>query len=245
MVYRIVIAPEQQQENYVVLNSQQLHYLQRVLRMTKSDRVILMDGQGKSWLAQLEGNVAQILESIDISTELPLPITLITALPKGNGYEEIVRCCTELGVSTFLPVISSRTLLKPSSNKIERWRKIATEAAEQSERQVVPTIIEPMKFIQALTQEINLNSDRYICVARGDIPRLWNCLAGNTSQGQRLTKSSEREIIIMTGCEGGWTSEEVEKAVEQGFQPVSLGNRILRAITAPIVAVSLAVGVID
>jgi 16S rRNA (uracil1498-N3)-methyltransferase len=197
--------------------------------MNNSDRIIVMDGQGQSWLAQLEGNLAHIIEPITTSTELPLPITLITALPKGSGYEDIVRCCTELGVNTFIPVISDRTILKPSPNKVERWRKIATEAAEQSERQIVPQIINPIKFTQAIKQTINSESDRYICVARGELPTLWSC----------LTKVLEREIIIATGCEGGWTPEEVEKAIEQGFQPVSLGNRILRAITAPMVAVTI------
>lgn len=229
MVYRIVITPEQKQDNLVVLNPSQQHYLQRVLRMNNSDRIIVMDGQGQSWLAQLEGNLAHIIEPITTSTELPLPITLITALPKGSGYEDIVRCCTELGVNTFIPVISDRTILKPSPNKVERWRKIATEAAEQSERQIVPQIINPIKFTQAIKQTINSESDRYICVARGELPTLWSC----------LTKVLEREIIIATGCEGGWTPEEVEKAIEQGFQPVSLGNRILRAITAPMVAVTI------
>ncbi len=229
MVYRIVITPEQKQDNLVVLNPSQQHYLQRVLRMNNSDRIIVMDGQGQSWLAQLEGNLAHIIEPITTSTELPLPITLITALPKGSGYEDIVRCCTELGVNTFIPVISDRTILKPSPNKVERWRKIATEAAEQSERQIVPQIINPIKFTQAIKQTINSESDRYICVARGELPTLWSC----------LTKVPEREIIIATGCEGGWTPEEVEKAIEQGFQPVSLGNRILRAITAPMVAVTI------
>ncbi|AFZ34089.1 Ribosomal RNA small subunit methyltransferase E [Stanieria cyanosphaera PCC 7437] len=229
MVYRIVITPEQKQDDRVVLNPSQQHYLQRVLRMNNGDLIIVMNGRGLSWLAQLEGNLAHILEPITTSTELPLPITLITALPKGSGYEDIVRCCTELGVNTFIPVISDRTILKPSPNKVERWRKIATEAAEQSERQVVPQITNPIKFTQAIKQTINQESDRYICVARGDLPTLWSC----------LTQVPEREIILATGCEGGWSPQEIEKAIQQGFQPVSLGNRILRAITAPMVAVTI------
>lgn len=229
MVYRIVITPEQKHNDRVILTSAQQHYLQTVLRKTTGDRFIIMDGRGQSWLAQLEDNSAHLIEPIITSTELPLPITLITALPKASGYEEIVRCCTELGVNTFIPVISDRTILKPSSNRVERWRKIATEAAEQSERQIVPTITNPIKFTQAIEQAIQPQSDRYICVARGDLPTLSNC----------LTEVPKREIILATGCEGGWTPDEVEQAIQQGFQPVSLGKRILRAITAPIVAVTV------
>ena len=132
------------------------------------------------------------------------------------------------------PLISDRTILKPSPNKLKRWRKIAQEAAEQSERQIVPHIFEPVKFIAAIKQNTS-NQDKYICVARGDTPTLWSCL-------QQQTPS---EIVIATGCEGGWTDGEVEQAIAVGFQPVSLGNRILRAITAPIVASSIVTAIIE
>ena len=228
MVYRLVISPEQRQAEQITLTSAQQHYLKRVLRMQNGDRFVVMDGQGKSWLAEIAGESAYIIESIDISTELPVPITLIAALPKGNNFEQVVKSCTELGVSTFIPTISKRTLLKPSPHKLERWRKIATEAAEQSERQIVPAILNPVSFTEALTITKNTQADFYICVARGNSPSLWSC----------LQNKSNREIVIAIGCEGGWTPAEIEQAIDLGYQPVSLGRRILRAVTAPIVAVS-------
>ncbi len=228
MTYRLVVTPEQIQHKQITLDAQQQHYLLRVLRFNNGDRFIALDGAGNSWLAEITDRSAQIISSIAIETELPISLTLITALPKGNGYEQVIRCCTELGVSKFIPVISDRTILKPSPNKLQRWRKIAAEAAEQSERQIVPEIIEPIKFIRAIDNTIP-NQDRYICVARGDLPTLWNCL-----QNRSLS-----EIVIVTGCEGGWTETEVDKAIAYGYQPVSLGNRILRAVTAPIAVSSL------
>jgi 16S rRNA (uracil1498-N3)-methyltransferase len=234
-LYRLVIAPNQKQDDLLDLNPEQLHYLLRVLRLGKSDRFIAMDGLGKSWIAEIEGKSAKIWEEIDISTELPARVTLISALPKGSGYEEIIRCCTELGVSRFIPVRSDRTILKPSHNKVERWRKIATEAAEQSERQIVPIVSEPMAFDRAIADTISA-SDRYICLARGNLCSLGTCLA------QRQTKE---EIVIATGCEGGWTAREIESAIARKYQPVSLGNRILRAVTAPIVALSLIVAALE
>ena len=81
----------------------------------------------------------------------------------------------------------------------------------------------------------NSKSDKYIAVARGKLPAL----------GNSLTNSRNSEIVIATGCEGGWTNLEVEQAIAAGYQPVSLGKRILRAVTAPIVALSLAVGALE
>ena len=228
MTYRLVIASEQINEDLINLDAQQLHYLLRVLRLRNGDRFIALDGAGNSWIAEIEDKSANIIESIDLNTELSISLSLITALPKGSGYEPVVRCCTELGVSNFMPVMSDRTILKPSPNKVQRWRKIATEAAEQSERQIVPTVFEPAKFVSAISN-IQPNQDKYICVARGNIPTLWHS----------LQHSNPSSIIIATGCEGGWTEGEVEKAIALGFQPVSLGDRILRAVTAPIVVSSL------
>jgi 16S rRNA (uracil1498-N3)-methyltransferase len=235
LVYRLVIKPEQIQEQKIQLTSPQQHYLRRVLRLKEGDRFVAMDGVGKSWWAKIESTSACLVESLDISNELPITVTLVTALPKGNAYDEVVRCCTELGVSIFQPVISDRTLLKPSPHKLERWRKIATEAAEQAERQIVPTILEPVPFPEMLAREMDAESDRYICVARG----------GGYHLSQYLQHSVRNNILIATGPEGGWTKEEVEKAIAVGYQPVSLGDRILRAVTAPIVAVSLVAGAME
>ncbi len=229
MVYRLVITSTQKKADRILLKSEQQHYLKRVLRFQDGDRFIAMDGKGKSWLAQIEGERARCLELLEVITELPFDVTLITALPKGNGYEQILRCCTELGVSRFLPVISDRTILKPSQNKVERWRKIVIESAEQAERQIVPQVLSPVSFAEIIQNLNSLESNCYICVARGDVPSLWSYLQNSTPQN----------ITIATGTEGGWTPAEVEKAIAANFQPVSLGKRILRAVTAPITALSL------
>ncbi|MEI2578613.1 16S rRNA (uracil(1498)-N(3))-methyltransferase [Scytonema sp. PRP1] len=225
---RIAIAPSQFQQEQILLTPQQQHYLGRVLRLCDGDHFIAMDGKGKWWLAQLQGEKAQVLEPLTVETELPVSITLMVALPKGNGFDDVVRCCTELGVAVIAPVVSDRTLLNPSPQKLERWLRIAQEAAEQSERAFVPTILEPVSFITSLATETT--AQRYICEARGSYPHLREAI------NQVSTTS---EIMIATGPEGGWTEKEVESAINAGFQPVSLGRRILRAVTAPIVALSI------
>lgn len=227
---RIVISPSQLQDKQISLTREQLHYLVRVLRSHNGDRFIAIDGTGKWWLTKLQGEFGTVLELLDVKTELPVSINLLVALPKGNGFDDVVRNCTELGVANIVPVLSDRTLLNPSQQKLERWRRIAIEATEQSERAIIPTILEPMSFkaaLSALTAE-----QKYICEGRGNNPHLLSYL-------QNQEKVTNNQIIIAIGSEGGWTDAELELAIKTGYQPVSLGKRILRAITAPTVALSL------
>ncbi|PIG93008.1 16S rRNA (uracil(1498)-N(3))-methyltransferase [Gloeocapsopsis sp. IPPAS B-1203] len=230
---RLAIAPSQLDNEQILLATEQQHYLGRVLRLHEGDRFIAMDGTGNSWLAVFLGNQAQIVESIVVESELKVPVTLILALPKGNGFDEVVRCCTEIGVSCIVPALSDRTLLQPSPQKLERWRRIAKEAAEQSERSIVPTVLEPIPLNQALAAATA--KYLYFCVARRNEPHLHTLLSPSTTA----------EIAIAIGPEGGWTTQEIENAIAAGFQLVSLGNRVLRAVTAPIVAMSLVSAAFD
>ena len=233
---RLVIAPTQCKNGKICLTPQQQHYLERVLRLQTGDRFVAMNGRGNSWLCTLEDTLtATIGEPIFGQAELPVDVVLMAALPKGNGFDEIVRCCTELGVNCIVPVISDRTLLKPSSQKLARWRRIATEAAEQSEREIVPIIDEPISLSKSL--QTATSACRYLCVARSNAPHLLDCHSNR--------EIVDSQIAIATGPEGGWTPGEVKEAIACGFQPVSLGRRILRSVTAPIVALSLVAAILD
>ncbi len=228
MVYRLVIDPEQITQNWVTLALTQRHYLQRVLRLRTGDRLLVMDGRGRVWLAQLEQDQVQLLQPLQESSELTVSVNLLVALPKAQGFDELIRPCTELGVQTLQPIFSERTLLKPSLLKLNRWQRIATEAAEQSERQLVPQVCPPIPLDQALVDLKNATYPRYLCVTRRDCPSLM----------ASLPSSPPDQIVIATGPEGGWTEKEIKQAIAVGFEPVSLGRRILRAITAPTVAMA-------
>ncbi|MBM0743132.1 16S rRNA (uracil(1498)-N(3))-methyltransferase [Phormidium sp. CLA17] len=242
MLQRIVIDPCQICLKAIALSKDQQHYLGRVLRLQAGDRFIAMDGQGKSWLAHLialDGQLqAEIVESVQTQTELPVCVTLVMALPKGNGFDDVVRQATELGVACIVPVLSDRALLNPSSQKCDRWRRIAQEAAEQSERQCVPIVQDPIPFTQSLTHLTP--AFNYLCVTRRTVPHLLNCLSPDSNP-----QSQTPPITLAIGCEGGWTDAEVDQAIAAGYQPVSLGSRILRAVTAPIVALSLIAAVYE
>ncbi len=239
MLYRLVVTQEQIEDNIIHLQKEQEHYLRRVVRLNNEDNFIVINGQGSCWKVKLTPHGGEIIESLTENRELPIAVTLMVALPKGNGFEDIIRCTTELGVNQLQPLISDRTLLKPSTNKLQRWRKIAIESAEQSERQIVPYIAPPISVNEAFTTANKLTIPKYIAFARSSTPHLQYFLTKD------LSSSVPAQMIIATGCEGGWTTKEVEKAIACQFQEVSLGKRILRAVTAPIMAMSLVSSAIE
>jgi 16S rRNA (uracil1498-N3)-methyltransferase len=231
---RLVIAPEQIHQQLLQLTSTQSHYLWRVLRLPLGGRFIALlqrEGQGEWWLTELVTETqARLLELIPVQTELPVAVTLLAALPKGNGFDAVVTQATELGVAEILPVLSERTLLHPSTHKLERWQRLAKEAAEQSLRQVVPQIHAPLPLAEGLSKLATPNAQGFICVLDPTAPHL--------SQALRQGEASTR-MTLVTGPEGGWTLAEQTFALSLGFQPVSLGARTLRAVTAPMVALAL------
>ncbi|HIK11464.1 MAG TPA: 16S rRNA (uracil(1498)-N(3))-methyltransferase [Oscillatoriaceae cyanobacterium M33_DOE_052] len=243
---RVAIAPEQiinpgNGTEIIALTQEQQHYLTRVLRLGDGSSFIAIV-KGGWWLANLQGNTAEIISPMTAATELPGEITLLIAMPKGNGFDDIVRQTTEMGVTRIYPVVSDRTLLAPSSHKVDRWRRIATEAAEQSKRQIVPTISEPLTFTTAI-QSLKAQQ-QYICLTHPHLPHLLPSLQDWWHKTE-TAPAAPPSIIITTGPEGGWTPAEEEAAALANFQPVSLGSRILRAITAPIVALSLVAAVLE
>lgn len=229
---RVIIQPEQVNQALINLTPEQWHYLSRVLRLGAGDRFIAVVA-GQWWEAELSaGAQASCLRSVPIQTELPRSVVLMAAPPKGNGFDEVIRQATELGVTQIVPVLSDRTLLQPSTSRQERWQRIATEAAEQSQRQRVPALEPPQLLLTALGLPQRWQDgpyQRFIAVTDRMAPLLWTY----------PLKHAQPSIVILTGPEGGWTPLEVEAAMQQGYQPVSLGPRILRAVTAPLVALSL------
>lgn len=260
MLQRIVVDPTQIQPPTITLTSEQQHYLIRVLRLKVGDRLIAMNGQGQSWMGELatvEATFhANIIEPVQTQTELPISVTLVIALPKGNAFDEVVRQATELGVSEIVPVISDRTLLQPSSQKLDRWRRIIQEAAEQSERQFVPDLLNPLPFSTHL-QKISAAASpasHYLCTPRISAPSLLALLLNSplpsppfqpSTQNSELRTSFPLPIYIAIGPEGGWTDAEITQAIAAGYQLVSLGDRILRTVTAPIAALSLVAAVCE
>ena len=240
MVQRITVIAEQCRGSVLTLTADQAHYLVDVLRLSVGDRFIAQDGEGTQWTAALKATSAKpfqanILETLHHTTTTA-PLRLIAAPTKGNSFDQVIRQATELGVTHIHPVITQRTVLKPSSNRLARWQRIAAEATEQSERVTIPKILDPVPFAQhliSLISEEDCADIKYICSARTNNPHL---LAAVQS---KISSENLPGITLGIGPEGGWTSREISDAIRSGYEEVSLGPVILRAVTASITALSL------
>ena len=200
------------------------------MRLQNKAKFQAIDGVGTLYLVELSADYGRVLEqSVPTGIELPRAVSLIVAVPK-IGLDDVVRACTELGMSAIYPVTSDRTIVQPSTQKRQRWIEIAKEATEQSERLIMPTIHPVQSWKLAMVQ---ITGQRQICTARGDAPHLMSCL------------NLQEPISIAIGPEGGWTDRELEQSIELGWQPVSLGDRILRTITAPLAVMSMIGGLLE
>ncbi len=202
----------------------QQHYLQRVLRLPVGAEFMAI-AAGQWWRCQWQGSWATVQENVANPRELAQTLHLAVALPKGSGLEEVVRQTVPLGIAELVPLVTARTLYK-GTPKLERWQKIAAEAAEQSLRSQVPAIQSPQTFDRWLS---TVTAERkFLAVPRLDAPHL-------------LAQDLGATVAIATGPEGGWTPAEEERAIAAGLEFVSLGRRVLTAVLAPVVAAALVV----
>jgi 16S rRNA (uracil1498-N3)-methyltransferase len=246
---RVTLQATQFQSDRITLTDSQQHYLCRVLRLGVGAEFIALDGKGHWWLAQLQAGLEQaiLVSEIATNTELAKSVTIAIAMPKGNGMEDVIRQVTELGASRIVPMWSDRTVVKAGTElgkqKLERWQRIAQEASELSLRQIVPEITAPQTMRDLIAQTDQHKFIKLICVTY-PAPHLLTSLQKSLNQpGQAEPDQAEidaDEIMIATGCEGGWTDAEEQAAIAQNWQPVSLGDRILSAVTAPMVALAMA-----
>ncbi|RMD58354.1 16S rRNA (uracil(1498)-N(3))-methyltransferase [Candidatus Woesearchaeota archaeon] len=218
--------PDAEHGKKVRLDVQQQRHL-KVLRVKKGERIRVFDGRGREFEAIYSGKVRD--NSLLLEREIdPLPepgasITLATAVPKGKRADFLVEKVSELGVSRIIPIIYARSSVIPRDAKIERLRKIATEACAQSGRSTIPEIEKPITFAQAL-EKVREYNKAFLCHLSGEL----------------LQKAyhDETSIIIFIGPEGDFAPSELEAAQEAGIVKVRLGSTIQRVETAAISAVS-------
>jgi len=219
-------------ENLATLDAEESRHAVQVLRMRGGENVVLLDGQGGVYSAQIEkadaaGVTARILEQLP-SRESETDITLYQGMPKADKMEWIIQKCTELGVKTFCPVMFSRCVKEMGKNPekiLNRWSRIAREAAKQCGRGRVPEILPPIsakELYQRLKEhELSLT-------------------AWEDAEGTRIAHVLEnaRDVALVIGPEGGLDEGEVEAMKQSGCRVVTLGSRILRTETAGMAAVS-------
>ena len=216
----------------VSLLGDNIHYAQRVLRLRQGDSLDLIDGLGFEYHAVIramgsEGVSAEVLQKNKIE-DPSVGLTLCQSLLKSDKMDFIIKRSVELGVDTFIPFISSRSVTRLSAEaavqKVKRWQKIATESARQCGRSIIPTV-QPVLLFKDMLDRGNGEMVKVI---------FWEAEAERTIrqifQG-REGRPDDRYFFIV-GPEGGFSGEEVSKAVEAGFLSVSIGKRVLKVETA-------------
>lgn len=221
------------------MQGEEVKHLRQVLRAEVGQRYELSDGQ-RVFLAEIEsfrkGEVTfQVVDEIP-QTPLLLNLTLYAALIKFDRFEWIVEKATELGVSRIVPVVAARTdfgLDKAAPKRLERWSRIALEAAKQCHRVGPPEITEPVSFSQAVSSADGLR----LFLDEDCRQPLLRALPVEASRNQGDTLS------LLVGPEGGWTDPERKAATAAGFASASLGPLVLRAETAVVAAIAVLLGV--
>jgi 16S rRNA (uracil1498-N3)-methyltransferase len=222
------------------LEGEQAQHLSRVLRAQPGMEFDVVAG-GHAWLARItsvtRGSVEfELLE--ELAAAAALPVTLLLSVFKFDRMEWAVEKAVELGCSRILPVLAERTekhLAQAAGKRVERWRRIALEAAKQSRRSDLPEIADPLRLPQALAEKA---SARRILLSETEekqsLLRIFQ--AGSAAPG---------DLALAIGPEGGWTPAEIAAFTDAGWQSASLGPRILRVETAAIAALSIALAVED
>jgi len=219
-----------------------------VLRLRPSDRIVLLDDSGWAYEVELDRvtrglATGHIVGAWEPRTEPSARLVLYQALPKRRRFDWILQKGTELGVSTFVPILTERCVggrgERGDDHRLARWRRIVSEAAEQSGRAHLPRVLQVTPFAEACEAP---PSDALALMASvgGEAVPLSEALRSleDAAQPREDAAPHLREVRLYVGPEGGFAPREVALAREAGIVPVSLGPRILRTETAGLVALS-------
>ncbi|MDX1967221.1 MAG: RsmE family RNA methyltransferase [Planctomycetaceae bacterium] len=203
------------------------HHLRNVLRMAVGESIELFDGAGRSAvgiISNVSKRSAQVqVAEVKITAPERPAITLATAIPKGDRFDWLIEKATEIGVSTLVPLRTSRSTVDPRDSKIERLRQVVIAACKQSRRNDA-LVIEPVTDWSTFLAKINL-PERWILAHPGGA----SLSSAMTLCGDAV---SATPILAAVGPEGGWSDEEAAEARDRGAISVSLGPHILRVETA-------------
>ena len=222
-------------ENKGIITGDDAKHIAKVLRMKAGEKLVACDCQGKDYDCvisevsdkQVELTVEKVYAS---ETEPTVHVTLYQAMPKSDKMELIIQKAVELGVSAIVPVQTKRCVSRPDAKsmakKLERYNRIALEAAKQCGRGRIPQVLPMLDYSEALTE---MKKDE----------RAFLFYENSTSSFRKELEQAVSSVSIMVGAEGGFEEDEVNRALEQGVASLSLGKRILRCETAPLAALSI------
>jgi 16S rRNA (uracil1498-N3)-methyltransferase len=221
-IHRFFVAPSEMAGNRFPLPAAIEHQVTRVLRLRDGDEIVLLDGVGAEARCRLEsGGSLVVVAHGEAAGEPRHRLTVCQALLKGDGLERVVQQGTELGLAGFRLFVSERCMVRQlSPARLRRLSVIAREAAEQSERGIVPRVESPVTFADVLEGDAVLLFER----------------SGDDRSG---LSALEPPPAVIIGPEGGFSPAEVEAAERAGVRIAGLGPRILRSESVAIAAAAV------
>ena len=217
-----------------LITGEDAQHISKALRMSVGEVITLCDRSKVQHLCRIEringdGVLVRVVSKQECTHEPGVEVTLFAALTKGDKMESVIQKSVELGVHRIVPVLTSRCIARPDAkaadNKRQRYQKIAEQAAMQSQRGIIPDV-EELTELKAAAGMLGEFQRAVMFYEGGGIPL------------RSAIKPDDRSIAIFTGPEGGYEESEVELLTASGAVIATLGQRILRAETAPLAALS-------
>ena len=207
------------------------HHVTNVLRMQPGERLVAIDGNGP-WDADVtvmskgRVRVRPVGRSNEVGGELPVEIDVLQAVTRGAKFDEVVEKCVELGAQRIVPIACARSYAEATPTRVDRWRRIARSAAQQSRRRIVPFVADPLSWEEA--------------VRTTSIPLIvgWEGAQRGTLAAVLKQIDTSSPMAIAIGPEGSFTEDELELARTAHAELVSLGPMILRTQTAAAALIS-------
>jgi 16S rRNA (uracil1498-N3)-methyltransferase len=223
------------------LTGEQAHHLARVLRAQPGQQFdVVADGfLHRATVEAVTDNEVTFALGEQLETESALPVHMLLAIIKFDHYEWGIEKLTELGVARITPVLARRTekhLAQAAAKRVERWRRIALESAKQSRRSDLPEIDEPIALKDAIA---NSSAPHKLLLAETEQDNTLVAALQSHTIPDGPAAEHNHALTLAIGPEGGWTQDELQLFTANSWQPVTLGQRILRAETAAIAALSI------
>ena len=202
------------------------------MRLRAGESVVLFNGRGGEYVGRVEtmrpGFLVAVETYIDVDRESALKTTLVQGISRGERMDYTLQKSVELGVSHIVPVIAERTVVRMNADKaakqVDRWRNIVLSACEQSGRTALPSVAAPCSLRQGLASS-------------GDGALL--LLDPGATESLSEVESTNGEVTLLIGPEGGLSDGERAMAASAGFRGVRLGPRVLRTETAAVTALAI------
>lgn len=219
----------------ICLDESEAHHLLHVLRLQEGDPVLVFNGNG----TEAEGVILKtsrkaveikLIEQREVPADSQIPLVLATAVPKGDRFRWLVEKAAELGVTRLVPLITEHSSVDPGENRLKKLQQTVVAAAKQSGQTRLMELASVQTWDTFLEESAQLNGQIFVADPEGE---------GLEQLNLDLADNQSAPVILLVGPEGGFTSDELNSALEKGAKPIKLNEFILRIETAAILFAGL------